>query len=141
MDGSATGGSVVATLDEVRANTGALFGDGDVGSLTQELVNEYERAFGDSAEANGVILLSGDGSQTVAAEGIEAADAATLTLSFVYYGNHPAQLGGCLFWKTNGVGGPCGTTFIGRACGWRTASRVQVASCAGGYPGYRLTFN
>jgi hypothetical protein len=131
-----------ASLDEVRASTASLFGESsDDDGLTQELIDEFERSFIDAGETEGVSLVDATGSVVSVGEGIAGAEAATSTLSYVYYGNHPAQIGTCLYWKTNGVGGPCGTAFVGRACGWRTASRTQVASCSGGYAGYRLTFN
>jgi hypothetical protein len=126
----------MATLNEIRTATRETLelAENEVAFIDQGLVDEYEAL--PASMGGEVEVWRADGSTVLSAEVGEVVEGTA-----TYYGNHPARIGSCLYWKTNGVGQPCGSGFTARACNWRTAQQTVVATCSGGYLGYRLTFS
>lgn len=127
---------MAATVEEARSQTSAALGlpEAELEHITQELIDEYE-AMASSGDGN-LSAWRADGS---AAAEKDVADVVEGTAT--YYGNHPMRLGTCLYWKTNGVGQPCGSGFTVKACNWRSAAQTVISSCGGGFNGYRFTFS
>jgi hypothetical protein len=124
----------MADLEQVRNETRAALGlgdDADLSYITEELVAEYEGVSGEGR----IVVVKEDGSPASESDIGESTESTA-----TYYGNHPMRLGTCLYWKTSGVGGPCGSSFTGKACNWRSASQTQVSWCST-YPGYRFGFS
>ena len=126
----------MSEADQVREATRStldLGADADLSYITDALITEYKR-FKGSPKGMSVQRADGTAADPAAAATITAATA-------TYYGNHPARIGTCLYWKTNGVGQPCGTGFVVKACNWKTAAQTWVTACSGGYAGYRFAFS
>jgi len=124
----------VAELEQIRQETRAVLelgDDVDLNYITEELVAEYQRVAGEGR----IVVVAEDGSPAS-----ESAIGESTESTATYYGNHPMRLGTCLYWKTSGVGAPCGTSFTGRACNWKSASQTQVSWC-GTYAGYKFVFS
>jgi hypothetical protein len=102
--------------------------------ITDELITEYEGLVGEAD--SGVLVVRADGSQAADEDIAEAGPESTK----VYYGNHSMRLGTCFYWKTNGVGQPCGSGFTAKACNWRSVQATQLQLCPGVFWGYRFTF-
>jgi hypothetical protein len=127
----------VENAEEVRRATEAL-GEGDLRYINDDLIAQYRQAFADAGDAD-IEARDESGSKATAPDpeaGAEAMPEATKT----YYGNHYARLGTCFYWKTNGVGQPCGSGFTVKACNWQSVNVTRVSTCTGGFDGYRFVF-
>lgn len=129
--------AVMDNADEVRRETEAL-GESDLTYINDELIAEFRQAFADSGEGD-IEARNESGAMAVAPDP-DAGDAAMPEATKTYYGNHYLRLGTCFYWKTNGVGQPCGSGFTMRACNWRSVSATRVSTCSGGFAGYRFVF-
>lgn len=124
----------MADIEQVKQATREVL-DNDDDSLDyvdDELIAEYEGL----PAGEGVVVVRADGSSASEDDIAEIGPESTKT----YYGNHAMRLGTCFYWKTNGVGQPCGSGFTGKACNWRSVQATQIQLCPGGFWGYRFTF-
>jgi surface antigen len=125
----------VNRVDIAREATREIFGlprDADLDYITEDLIDEYAGLV-EVADAS-VSARRSDGSAATTEEIGEVVESTA-----TFYGNHPMRLGTCLYWKTNGVGQPCGSGFTAKACNWKSAAQASITSCPGGFSGYRFT--
>lgn len=122
------------SIERIREETEAL-GEGGIDWINEELVAEYQQQFPEGPA--GDVEARDESGQSAAAPEVEGE---AVEATRVYYGNRYVRIGSCFYWTTNGVGQPCGWGFRVRACNWRSVSVTRIASCAGGYAGYRFVF-